>query len=119
MLLSLEIFKKKMCTFMVSTLKGNNCQVIFQVISSQCQLQQSLNNLNTYCGRNYLKMYVNKTKCIKFSKAGRLAVDEKYISKREVEFTKTCYLGVIFSSTLYPSPSKASNEQSLSVSSFN
>ena len=72
---------------------------------SQCQLQQSLNNLNTYCCRNYLKNNVNKTKCIKFRKGGRLAVNEKfYISKKEVEFTNTsCYLGVIFSSSLSPS----------------
>ena len=49
---------------------------------SQCQLQQSLNNLNTYCNRNYLKINVNKTKCIKFRRSGRLAIDEKfYISK--------------------------------------
>ena len=72
---------------------------------SQCQLQQSLNNLNTYCSRNFLKINVNKTKCIKFRRGGRLAIDKKfYISKREVEFTNTfCYLGVIFSSTLSPS----------------
>ena len=58
--------------------------------NSQCQLQQSLNNLNTYCSRIYLKTNVNKTKCIKFRTGGRLAVDEKfYISKREVEFTNT------------------------------
>ena len=71
---------------------------------SQCQLQQSLNNQNTYCSRNYSKINVNKTKCIKFRRGGRLAVDEKfYISKREVEITNTfCYLGVIFSSTLSP-----------------
>ena len=71
---------------------------------SQCQLQQSLSNLN-YCGRNYLKINVNKTKCIKFRRGGRLAVDEKfYLSKREYEFTNTfCYPGVIFSSTLSPS----------------
>ena len=86
---------------------------------SQCQLQQSLNNLNTYCSRNYLKIKVNKTKCIKLRRGGRLAVDGKfYISNREVEFTNTfCYLGVIFSST--QSSSKASSEQSLSVSSSN
>ena len=55
---------------------------------SQCQIQQSLNNLNTYCSRNYLKINVNKTKCIKVRRVGRLAIDEKfYISKREVEFT--------------------------------
>ena len=30
-------------------------------------------------------------------RGGRLAVDEKfYISEREVEFTNTCYLGLIF-----------------------
>ena len=88
---------------------------------SQCQLQQNLNNPNTYCSRNY-KIKVNKTKFTKFRRGGRLAVDKKFnISKREVEFTNTfCYLGVIFSSTLSPShQSKASNEQSLSVSSFN
>ena len=39
---------------------------------------------------NYLKINVNKTKCIKFRRGGRLAVDEKFfISKREVEFTNT------------------------------
>ena len=72
---------------------------------SQCQLQQSLNDLNTYCSRNYLKINVNKTKCIKFRRFGRLAVDKKfYISRREIEFTNTfCYLGVIFSGTLSPS----------------
>ena len=72
---------------------------------SQCQLQQSLDNLNTYCCRTYLKINVNKTKCKKFRRGGRLAVDEKlYISKRGVEFTNTfCYLGVIFSSSLSPS----------------
>ena len=72
---------------------------------SQCQLQKTLNNLNTYCSRNYLKINVNKTKCIKFRRGGRLAFDEKfYISKREIEFTNTfCYLGLIFSSTLSPS----------------
>ena len=72
---------------------------------SQCQLQQKLNDLNTYCSRNYLKINVNKTKCIKFRRSVRLAVDEKfYISKREVEFTNTfCSIGVLFSSTLSPS----------------
>ena len=72
---------------------------------SQCQLQQALNNLNTYCSRNYLKINVKKTKCIKFRRGCRLAVVEKfYISKKEVEFTSTfCYLGVNFSSTLSPS----------------
>ena len=72
---------------------------------SQGQLQKSLNNLNTYCSRNYLKINVNKTKCMKFRRGGRLAVDDKfYISKKEVEFANTfCYLGVIFSSTLSPS----------------
>ena len=49
---------------------------------SQCQLQQSLNNLNTYRSRNYLKINVNKTKCIKIRRGGRLAVDGKYIEKR-------------------------------------
>ena len=42
---------------------------------SQCQLQQSLKNLNTYWGRNYLKINVNKTKCLKFRRGDRLAVD--------------------------------------------
>ena len=71
----------------------------------QCQLQKNLNNLNTYCSRNYLKINVNKTQCIKTRRGGRLAVDEKfYISKREVEITNTLYhLGVIFSSRLSPS----------------
>ena len=72
---------------------------------SQCQLQQSWKNLNKFCSRNYLKINVNKTKCVKVRRSGRLAIDEKfYISKREVEFTNTfCYLGVIFSSTFSPS----------------
>ena len=91
-------------------LKCNALDVIFYAdylvlaSHSQCQLQ-TLNNLNTYCSRNYLKINVNKTKCIKFRRGGRLAVDEKvYISKREVEFTNIfCYLGVFFSSTLSPS----------------
>ena len=39
--------------------------------NSQCQLQQSLNNLNTYSSRNYLKTNVNKTKCIKFRTGSR------------------------------------------------
>ena len=34
---------------------------------SQCQLQQSLNNLITFHSRIYLKINVNKTKCIKFT----------------------------------------------------
>ena len=39
---------------------------------------------------NYLKINVNKTKCIKFRRGGSLAVDKKFfISKREVEFTNT------------------------------
>ena len=48
-----------------------------------------------------MKINVNKTKCVKVRRGGRLAIDEKfYISKREVEFTNTfCYLGVTFSST--------------------
>ena len=33
---------------------------------SRCQLQQSFNNMNTYCSRNYLKTNINKTKYIKF-----------------------------------------------------
>ena len=72
---------------------------------SQCKLQKKLNNLNTYCSRNNLKINVNKTECIKFRRGDCLAVDKKiYISNREVEFTNTfCYLGVIFSSTLIPS----------------
>ena len=71
----------------------------------QCQLQQSLNNVNTYCSRNFLKINVNKTICIKLRRGARLAVDKKfYISKREVEFTNNFgYLGEIFSSTLSPS----------------
>ena len=38
---------------------------------SQGQLQKSLNNLNTYCSRNYLKIILNKTKCMKFRRGGR------------------------------------------------
>ena len=45
---------------------------------TQCQLQQSLNYLNTYCSRNYLKINVNKTKCITFRRGGHLTVDEKF-----------------------------------------
>ena len=57
---------------------------------SEGQLPQSLNNLNTYCSRNWLKINVKKTKCRKFRRGGRLAVDEQfYTSKREVEFTNT------------------------------
>ena len=49
----------------------------------QCQLQQNLNNLSTYCSGNCLKINVNKTKCIKIRRGGRLAVDEKFdISKK-------------------------------------
>ena len=65
-------------------LKCNGLDVIFHADElvlgshSQCQLQQSPNNLKTYCGRNYLKINVNKTKCIKFRRGGRLAVDEKF-----------------------------------------
>ena len=56
---------------------------------SQCQLQQSLNNLNTYCSRKYFKNNVNKTKCIKFRRGGRLAVEEKfYISKEKLNLLK-------------------------------
>ena len=71
---------------------------------SQCQLQKSLNNLNTYCSRNYLKIKVNKPNCIKFRRGGRLDVDEKFfISKREVEFTNNfCYLCVFFQSHYLP-----------------
>ena len=48
-----------------------------------------------------MKINVNETKCIKFRRGGRLAIDEKfYISKRDVEFTNTSYLSVIFSSPL-------------------
>ena len=89
---------------------------------SQCQLQQNLNNLNTYCSRNYLKIIVNKTKCIKFRRGGRLVVDEKfYISKRENEFTITFWLSRFnfFKHVISQSSSKPSNEQSLLVSSFN
>ena len=68
----------------------------------KCHLQESLNNLNTNCSRNYLKINEKKTKGIKFRRVDRLAVDEKfYISNREVDFTNTfLFLGVIFSSLL-------------------
>ena len=49
---------------------------------SQCHLKLSFNNLNTYCSRNFLKINVSKTKCIRFRRGGRLAVDKNfYISK--------------------------------------
>ena len=84
---------------------------------SKCQLQQSLIELYTYCGRNCLKINVNKTKCMKSRRDGRLAVDEKfYMSNREVEFTNICYLGVFFKQVILQSSFEASNKFSLLVS---
>ena len=51
---------------------------------SQGQLQQSLNNLNTYCSRNYLKINVKKTKCMKFRRGGCLAMKNSIYRKEKL-----------------------------------
>ena len=50
---------------------------------SKCQLQQSLNNLKTYCSGNYLKVKVNKRKSLKYRRGGVLLSMKISIHRKE------------------------------------
>ena len=64
-----------------------NCLRVYRTSVKVSNLKSDYNKeYGLYCSRNYLEINVNKTKCMKFRRGGRLAVDDKfYISKKEVK----------------------------------